>query len=688
MQIVFLLGLTITSLVASIHARAPELTADEPIVLSPDGKQLIAQGNAELEHDKFFLQADNIRYSKDGGFGQASGNVSLGLEKSRIVTEEATYNLEERSIKTGELQATIAPWCFQSASFKADGEQTLFEKPMIAFGSPDAFVPNVTAQSAIWNPQERSLTLNHSLLKIGAVPFFYWPSLKIRPNQSPFHADFKVSYRKSLGGVFKTKFSLPIAIGLEPGVNVAYFSRRGVLAGPTLSTDFSNAHISAKGDLTTGFIRDRGDRGTDILKRPIGKKRDYISWRQKIKAKDHLEVTAKIDAWSDSYVTRDFDSKLYARNQEPDNFAEVFWNDERYQLDLITRFNPNNFQSYTERLPEVRFNWTPSKLGVTPIYHQFQASFAHLRRKTLEFKEETSANRALMYYGIFCPIKVTPWSTFTPIAGVQLSQYSAIYFPKAPKKNYTRWIPQIGFDWEMHAHGLWGNANSAWKHTVKPIIQYRYLIDAHKGSNIIPHLDDAPFEPYLPVLDLAERRDIDHMDETHNLRFGIENTLDRKTPQQNRTVANLNFYQDLRFERQFGQRKWSDFYTELIVSPIKSLSFRLFNRTDPQSLTSKQTDLSLKIQSATHWQFRVGLTHLPHDTQQYWTGFSIALNEAHRLSLALRYDARLHKLIEQWYGYEFHLGNSWRFEPYLKRFVNASREKGWEVGLRMALVQF
>lgn len=687
MQIFVFLSLLLLATAPQMVGRAPELTADD-LVLSPDGHQVVAKGNAELEHDKFVLQADTIRYNKDGGFGQASDNVRLGLTNSRIVTDEATYNLEERSITTGPLEATVAPWCFQSAGFKANGETTALNESIISFGPPDAFAPNVAAQSAVWDTQERSLTLNHSVLRIGRVPFFYWPHLKVRPNQSPFRVNFRVSYRKSLGAVFKTQFSLPVAEGLEPGLNFAYFSKRGVLAGPTLSTDFSNGNMESKGELITGFIRDRGDSGTDILRRPISKKRNYVSWRQKVKAQDHLEVTAKVDAWSDSYVTRDFNPRLYRQNQEPDNFVEAFWNDERYQIDLITRFNPNNFETYTERLPEVRFNWTPSKIGQTPLHHQFKASFAHLRRKPLDRSLETSANRAVLYYGVFLPIRLTSWSTFTPVAGIQIAPYSAIHFANAPKSNYTRWLGQVGFDWEMHAHGLWGDEESAWKHSMKPIVQYRYIPNAKQGSSVLPHLDDAPFEPYLPFLDLAERRDIDHMDETHNLRFGLENALQRKIGKTSRSVATLNFYQDLRFERQVSQRQWSDFYTELTVSPIKAVSFRLYNRTDPQGFTCKQTDASIQIRSATHWELRLGLTRLPRDTHQYWGGFSIALNEHHRLSAALRYDMRLKSLVEQWYGYQFHLGHAWRFEPYLKRFSNASREKGWEGGIRMALVQF
>jgi LPS-assembly protein len=669
-------------------ADLPELSADQPIVLSQDGQSLVAQGNAELLQGDMLLQADSIRYSRDGGFGEADSNVRLGLPQMRIVTSKVTYDLENASLKTPSLQGVATPWCFESEGLVADGEQTILMQPNVFFGEPDPFAPNCFAQKATWVGPSRILVLDHAILRIGKLPFFYWPRLKLRRIDRPFDVSFKFGYSKKSGGYVKTELTLPLFEGVHPGVNFNYYAKRGILAGPIVKMDIVRPNWEASGKLVSGMIQDRGKRGVDIFKRPIPKKRDFLSWRQHVKAYDKLEAIAKVDILSDSFVTRDFAPERYTHNQEPDNFAEVTWNDDRYQLSLFTRFNPNDFESYTERLPELGFRWNPSRVGVTPVYHQFYANVAHLNRKATIALPKASGNRSLAYYGLFYPIRLTDWMTLTPVAGVQLAHYSDLTAAPSARSNYTRWLGQVGFDWQMQAHGLWEGSESTWKHTVIPMMQYRYIPNAQQGAAHIPHFDEAAFEPYVPMLDLAERRDIDHMDETHNLRFGLQNTFQKRTQQSIRTVAAVNFYQDLRFEPGPLQQDWSDFHTEILWWPVKAITLRLHNRLNPEGFSSQQTDLSLHIRSAKHWHAFFGATYLRPDTQQYWGGFSIALNEKHRLTLGLRYDAKLSQLVQQWYGYSFQLGKAWWMEPYLKRFQNASREKGWEIGLKVALVSF
>ena len=690
---------TVTLLGASIALWAqkmPELSADQPISIARDGSELVATGHAQLTQDKFFLEADEIHFDKTAGGGTADGHVQVGASSFRLIAPHVGYRLEEKDLVGDNFRLALSPLFMEGQYLQGNADSLSFEKATAYWQEPDCFSPNIKCRKITYNSEEESITVKHAVFRIGKVPFFYLPYLRARTFERPFSLDAKVGYRKDLGGYARTTTLFTLLPGFQAGALLDYYAKRGLMVGPALRSNVQQKGFSAVGELDSGFMNDTGDRGLDSENQPIGKSRRFVHVREKIKALDAVTVTAKIDYLSDSYVTRDFRPDYFRNNQEPDNFIEGTYKDNRYYLTIFTRPRPNTFQHYVERLPEVSFNWIPAQIGQSGIYQQFNAALAHLQKTPLLNQgEKTSVTRFDTYYGLFCPFSPKGgWLTVTPVIGARLTHYQDIHGATLAQQggDYTRVLGQIGADVVLKSHGLWDVSNARWgidglRHNLTPLVQYRYIPHANQGQDRLPKLDDNLFSPYPQSIDLGERRDVDHMVGTNVLRFGLQNVLETRSPNYgSRSLASLDLYQDVRFNPEPYDRMFSDFYTELGLFPWDWLNIRLFSRIDPERMTLKEINTGFQIIDGKRWQVSLGTAFLQNQANQYWASGSFTFNERNRIKVTVRYDIRRSAFTEQSYSYWLRLGNAWILEPYLTRLEGATREKGWEVGMKVALV--
>lgn len=695
MQIFCIFFSLLLSACFSFAQKLPELTADNPIVISQNGDSLLANGHAELSQDRFFLSADTLVFEKSEDGGTAAGDVVTGHSDFRLVSEKIDYRLSQKDIKTEGFHLSSYPLFLKGDSLVGNGTLIAVENATAYWLEPDAFSPNITCQSMNYEPEKEQVTAKHVVFKIGKVPFFYLPYVKARTFEKPFSLSGKVGYRSELGAFASTNTLFTVMPGFQVGVNVDYYAKRGFLAGPSIHTHINESGFQANGCLETGFIHDRGHRGKDFLGRDIPHDRQFISWHEKIKVNQALTATVKLDDWSDPYVTRDFKPEAFRDDQQPDNFAEVTIKDERYYLTFFSRFRVNDFQSYNERLPEVNFNWVPSEIGNTGFYQNFDASAVHLRKRTAYDLEPTiSVNRFDAYYGVLRSFKLNDWATFTPVAGMRVTHYGDIHDESSTVENpdYTRFLAQVGGDLIFKSYGLWDIQNKKWqinglRHVLTPLIQYRYIPDATQGEGRIPDLDESVFTTYPALIDLGERRDIDHLSSTHVVRFGLQNTLETKAEDYgSRTLGYLNLYQDFRFHPEPLNRGLSDFYTELGANPWKWISLNAFSRVDSERFTLKEINTSLTIKDGKKWSVTVGNAFFQDLTNQYWITGKFAFNRRHSVKATLRYDVRRSALTEQCYSYWFKLSNAWSIEPYVRRLEGSKRETGWETGVYVNLI--
>jgi hypothetical protein len=145
-------------------------------------------------------------------------------------------------------------------------------------------------------------------------------------------------FRRSLGLFGEARALLPLRPGLGLGAELGLYTARGVMFGPAARYADPSPDDRWTGTLSSGYIRDHGDRLTDLLGRPIAADRGHLSWSHRQSTTGGTTIAAQLNWWSDSEVLRDFRPRAFFPVQVPDSFVE------------ITHPGPNSFLTFLTRL--------------------------------------------------------------------------------------------------------------------------------------------------------------------------------------------------------------------------------------------------------------------------------------------------------------------------------------------------
>lgn len=677
---------------APLTGKGPELTADR---LLNENDQLIAEGDARLKVADTELRADTIVYNKESLKVNASGGVSITQSTGRIIVPEANYDGNERAISAPAFRAGTPPLYLSGDALKGISGTLSAENTVLTYHEPESISLNVRAGKVSYLNSD-TLLVEDATLRIGKVPFFYIPRFTQNSRETPLRVRFRAGSGDNLGVHLQTDiFYTQLNEEFEPGVLLDYYGKRGVLIGPAANYRLDAHNGFVEGSLRSGFIRDNGnrlERGADVLGRFINKQREFIQWQHKSRVDDRLELSASTAWWSDSEVLRDFRDDLYNDNQQPDNYGEAVWLDDAFIVSLLARFSPNDFQLVQQRLPELTFTWLPTEVFDSGIYTEAKASASRLIEKNPRgIVAEIRSNRFDYYQGLRKPIPINDWATVTPVVGSRITHYEKT---RDFRSSYTRVLGQVGFDAEMTAHRDWDVDDDYWavhglRHLVRPRLQYRYLPEAQTGLSSIPQVDANVFNTLVPPIDLANVRDLDNLHELNVVRLGVENSLQtRAAGYGSRTLARLDMFQDYNFSRRANQNDVADLHTEFALSPAYWLNFSLYNRLNPEHLTSQETQARLQLTDADIWSLAFSSVNLDSDIDQYQLEGAYKFTERMTFLPRWRYDARRNEFVEQVYGLRTQVGRSWLVEYALSIVRGDNRNDGFGFSVRLELMGF
>jgi LPS-assembly protein len=478
------------------------------------------------------------------------------------------------------------------------------------------------------------------------------------------------------------------------------------LVGPISQYVYDSDTQSIQGALSTGYIKDQGDTDVDTLNRQIEDDRGFIEWRHKHKIGERVTLTGSVSSWSDSDVIRDFREDYYESNQRPDSFIEGEYSGDNYIVSAFTRFRPNDFQIIQERLPEIRYDLLPIPIGETGAYQQLSASFASLREKYNDnstlITQDTENDRFDIVYSIERPYQIKEWLTLTPIAGARFTHYSNQELdpaltgtPPFDNDDFTRSIFEFGFDLKAHSYANYSTQNRIWdidglRHIVRPVMSYRYFSDPD-ASDEVAAIDREAFDLDRQLLDLSDLRSVDSLDETHLIRLGVENLYQTRADEYgSRTLAALNFYQDILFEKdkRFDGHKEDTLnatWVEMKLTPAPWIKFDIASRFNTERLTLEELKSSLRLISGEIWEIGISTDNLNQRIEQYRVDFIYRINERYALLADIRYDAELGDITRTNLGIRTRIGSTWEVIYALTFREKARREDDVEFSLQLHL---
>jgi len=655
-----------------------ELSAERTAFDEVSG-EVVFSGGARFSDGETLLEADEIRYSRTTDEAVATGNVVLTRGRERLLATSLRYRRNDKSFRAENIRLGRAPYYISGTSAEGTGDTVVVQNASLIAREPGSFQPHIAARSLRYR-HDRDVVVRNARFGIGPFTPIFLPKFTYRLNLPLASGlSFDAGYRSSLGAFVETGLYLPLGPDTRIGGVLSGYSKRGVMVGPEAHYESEReGGLITGGDLQSGFIRDHGERLADRLGRDVPKDRSFVQWWHSQDVTDRLQLSAQLHYWEDSEVLRDFRPNSFYRNQSPDTYVQAVYAADRFFVSGLARLRPNDFANVQERLPELRFDLPTTSLGASGLHARLHASAATLReRPPGSGGVSTRSDRLDSYLSLSRPITHADWFSLTPLVGARATHYAKT---TGGKRRYTRVLGEFGFDAALRTSKTWDYKNTVWqidglRHLLSPTLGYRYVPQAEKGRAWIPPIDTAPFSGYLPVLGLADTRDIDALEPHHLLRLGLNNTWQtRAADYGSRDLLTLDLAQDLRFDRAAGQRRGSDLHAALAFTPAPWVQLDLYQRTRVDDFSLREVNAGLTLRDGSVWSLRLDSHYLRREINEHVLRYELALNEAVTLLTRLHYDVRRNRFNEQAYGLRQNLGNIWSLQYTISIYDGRRRE--------------
>ena len=674
---------------ADVAPLAPVVTAEESTIDMTTGVAVLT-GHPRITYGTTLLVADELRYDQSKGIVTGRGHFIITSGALRLLADSGNYALATGTFALTNVRAGEPPVYVTAASAAGTRERMTLHDAIVTYGEPGGFAPALFAGELVYEPGKR-ISTRHGSLGLGQHRIFALPRVE-RSFGAPLVTEItgRVGYRSRLGAYADLGLRLPLWPGINLGANLAEYTARGPLAGPIGDYHFKSDDGEVTGSLDTGFIHDSGDRRTDLLDRPVPPDRGWVAWSHQQTIGDRVSLTGEFNWWRDSEVLRDFRPSQFYPVQQPDSFLEATYAGDDFFLDLFARLDPNNFEIVQQRLPEIRFDLLPLALG-QGFSARGSSSLAVLREVPPLGGPTLRSDRLDSVYSLERPITAGDWLTITPVAGGRLTYYDQATGGRA---TYTRWLGELGVDAELRASGVFAYRNDRWKidglrHLLTPKISYRYVPEADKGQPYIPMIDRDVFLTELPPIDLNTIRNIDELHGLHVLRLELDNVLQtRDAGYGSRDLLHFNLASDIRLSPGPGERHWSDFYTEVTLTPAAWLRLDLYQRLSTRTFALRELNTGLTLLDRDWWQVRLSTAYLQRQIEQYNLEYEQRVNEVWRGFVQLRYDARERRWNELAFGLRQNLRNTWNIRYGLAWYQGNQREGSFGFNIQVGLVRF
>ena len=698
----------------SLSGALPELSSIEPLEYDEASQRLVARGDARLDFENTRIRADRITYYQEFSLADANGGVAISHDGGRLVAKRMSFDSQENIFSVDILRTGQWPYYISGVSAGGTIENTNIQGATVFYDEPSPFGLSVSSGAVRYVNEDDGeyLSVDGATFRIGRIPFFYLPSYRHNFSSAPYLLDINAGSNRDLGHYLQTTSLFPITSWLRAGANLDHYSKRGLLAGPTAQYVYNSSSQSIVGALSTGAINDKGsqaERDVDTLGRQIKSSRNFMQWRHKHHIGERFTTTASGSYWSDSDIIRDFRDDIFDENQRPDNFAEATYMGENWILSAFARFRPNNFQLVQERAPEVRFDLLPIPLSNTGAYHRASASYLQLNedfdRIAPDITVKGESDRFDLTYRIERPVLLTNWLTLTPLAGARMTQYEnqqidPLFLGQLPvtvDDSFKREIYELGFDLEARAYATYPTLNKAWRidglrHLVRPSLRYRYFSDP-EDVNGIAAIDRQVFDLKRPLLDLSDLRNVDQIAQSHLVRLGLENLFQTRTEAYgSRTLAELNFYQDIIFQKNLRYDGNEDdvfnaTWVELVLNPAPWLKFDLASRFKTESITLEELRTRTTIKSGEIWELGLSTDLLNKRINQYRLDYIYLINERCSFVTNMNFDANSNKFTIFRLGLQTQLGSTWELLYAITFREDARRESDVSFDIQLRLAQ-
>ncbi|MDR1436464.1 MAG: hypothetical protein LBI39_04680 [Puniceicoccales bacterium] len=621
-----------------------------------DGAAAAADGVTLQIGDNGYLVADELYCSH--GVGEAVGSVRLSAADGFLLAERLRYQLADGNFFGTDVRFRIKNIYVRADSVEGvdvDGQRhIIFRGGRIYGGEPGPHSPNIAAEK-ITIPAAAVAWIDGASLCLGERRIFSTGRWRLKLDGIAMCFRGKYGYGKDLGVYGRNSVACGVGKTGTVGLNLDIYGKRGPLVGPCCRWDGDLAANGTVAEIFGGLIRDRGDRGVDLLSAPIPVRRGFLRAAYGRRFGDNWSICGEMNRWSDSFVLRDFRPEKYWNDQYPSSHAEVARQWANSLATATLRWDPNDFCGPTKNFHEIRYQIVPTKLVLLPVL--WEASVA-----AVGWHPEGDRQKALgdLFCGLGAPIVSGGAFSCRPFAACR----SLVGGGDGGRYHSEIW--QAGFDLAVVAEGDIEASVGRWdigslRHRMMPLLCYRRNWRRGRGDCV----DLGTFgSGTLPIIDICECRAAGSFADGHCVRIGLENVIQARSVADGlmRTVAEVHLYEDFRWRVGADGRERPQIYGALRFNPADFFSMRLCGRASGDHLSAEELRIDGELHDGNVWAMSFCANYLRNCARQLGLGFDFQITSRSRIGTSLRYDARLRKITSQRHHLSHRFDRNWSMD--------------------------
>jgi LPS-assembly protein len=591
---------------------APE-SVEPPLQITSDGANryeggiYYAKDNVVVTYGGDVLMADEVHFNPQSKEATAKGNVRLYMLGQIYRGDLLTYNFRTKKILSEKFRFLDGKMMVEGESIDSP-ELGHYEIAGGDYSTDNRETPGwkTKASSVSIYPGDKTIVEN-SVGYFGDVPFFYFPYLALYERDMGDSPDISFGSVSRLGTYVIGTYRFAVTDKLKGGVTVANYGRRGWAGGaeatyitPGKNLDHPLTEVALRG----WYINDRGYQiYDDTAERPTNglppRGRYYFPYKHNttiMKGGNPVDADrapsfdapalssrSKINVLSDAYVTQDFFAEEYIRDQQPNTFADVMYQDPNFTVTANARTQINNLFQTQQQKPSAKIEFKRQYIpgtydredllknpdGNPGLAYEGESSVDNLGTQWNQVADQTdySALRYDTYHQLLYPRQYFNWLNLTPRAGVRGTVYTrsnlsangvAQNTESGPTGNdqalsdtsLFRYVFNFGIDASTKAYATWTDLkNKAWaidgvRHVFEPFLQASYIPQ--------PNVRPTEFAGYDNRINTTESRplnsslynSIDSIDKLLIVRPGVMNRVLTKRDGAPYELANWKVYTD------------------------------------------------------------------------------------------------------------------------------------------------
>ena len=625
-RVLLKVGILTYFLVAVIPSFALEKTP--PVNLQADrlywmGRSVTGQGNARLEYKDVQLKADEIVVNLDSLDLTAREEVDLQIRNRRLTGKDLRYNLRS---ETGTIQSIR--WkegTFFYKAEKAHFSSEVVDLKRVDFTTCDHSLPHYKMRAGTVKvyPGDK-IIMKGVTLYLGSLPIFWTPYLiqylhkenrVMLPN--PGYSDFS-------GWYVQTGYYFYSSARFQAKLKLDYREKKGWGEG----LDVFYESKAGEGEINTYYVKEADTK----------EERWTLRLRHRHSLSKSIDLKVRLDRLSDKNFLDDYFGEEYKTS-----YLYLGHRGSGYNVAVLAEpsVNPDFERGFIERLPQIRQNLEPRRLGKSGFYLGQAAEVTNFR------KEDKNIVRADSFLDLSYPFTALKYFRLRPKLGYHLFRY---WYTKDHKKEEGyRGMPYQELGLFFRIGGKFGN----YSHTVRPSLSYYHSSEIKSDFSL-------PFS-------LGG-----HAKNTHSanlLKLDLRNDLYHR--ERKLISARINLDYDLTKKKERFSPLEGKVYLTPPVPHLNYLSLYLLYHPYAKEYKKIESDLSLRGKI---WNLTLGLRKYTDDrVTDFVTQGGIKFGK-NQIAASLRYDLEGKKMREEVYSWQRDL-HCWAVRLFLKNTYGAKLEK-------------